>query len=277
MKRPTAWLSVFGSALMAGTLHLQAHVHVQVGYSAGVWDLFVLDFESGRFAPDEYPFLISFGARRSGPLEPSLAAVLGTSDGAWILPESEAPGLLNLGVGTSEISAGQFAGDRIGLELHRLEGPGQMALYTTSAFGSLMTHWISQDGLDPANDAFVLPAVNGHAHVNWVFTQPGAYRLGLAASATASSTGQITRSPVVDFTFWVEGPKPPQLRLTGPQPDGSVELHITAPAGFTVEIQAAPDVNRWTSLGTLIGTGEPQSFIPSVDSVEHRFFRAVLR
>lgn len=252
-----------------------AHVHIQIGYHAGAWDLHVLDFESGRFLPAEYPFAVALAARSPAPAGPGYVLLLGAAENVWILPENEAPDLLNLGLGTSGIGDGQFTANRVRLELHRLDGPGEVALFTTSAFGAPQGHWISRDGVNSAADFITLPAINGHVHVNWVFTRAGVYRLGIAASATIPATGQTFRSPVVDYTFFVAGPARPHLGITPPRNDGIVELQVTAPAGSRVEIQAATAAGEWLTLGELIGTGQPQSFLTPATPSSMRLFRAV--
>jgi surface-anchored protein len=183
---------------------------------------------------------------------------------------------LNLGVGTSGIGSGTFSGNLIQLELHTVDGPGHVALFTASSFGAPIAHWASRDGLRPETDSLTVPAVNGHMHVNWAFTEPGTYRLALAASATLTATGQTTRSPLVDFTFVVEGPVRPQLEISGIQPDGSAELQFVAPATTSVIIEAATELGRWIPIGTVVATGQPQKFTIPGNSLDLRFFRAVL-
>lgn len=253
-----------------------AHVHVQVGYRAGVWDLHVLDYESGPFAPAEYPLVVDAAARQQVPDDPRFTSALGPAGGpVWILPQNEAAGLLNLGVGTSGIGAGVFARNQLRLELRQVEGPGDFALFSISPFGAPTVHLASLDGTDPGTDFLTVPAVNGHLHVNWAFTAPGTYRVSLAARGTLVATGQAAVSPVTDYVFLVLAPPAPVMGTPRLLADGSVELIVTGPAGAQVEIQTAPEPGVWAPLGTLHATGEPQTFSVPASAAPQRFFRAV--
>lgn len=254
---------------------LHAHVHVQIGHGPAGWDLHVFDFESGRFPPDEAPFVVAISARQPMPADPRFSSFLGTGGNAWILPQNEAPGVLNLGLGTSGIAAGVFGGNQVRLELHRMEGPGHFVLFTTSPFGTPTFHFASRDGVRPDADFILLPAVNGHVHVNWAFTAPGIYRVGLAASALSSATGQVSASPVTDFTFIVEARATPRLEIAPPASEGTVNLRLTAPAGLSVELQSATELGAWSSLGTLTATGGPQTFAVPPATGSQRYFRAL--
>jgi len=254
----------------------RAHVHIQVGYASGQWDLYVLDFESGRFAPGEAPLRVALTARQPVPADPHYTTFLGAAgDGVWILPESEAPGLLHLGLGTSGIGSNVFNGNLLHLELHRLEGPGHLAMFTMSPFGAPMVYFASLDGVNPATDFFPLPAVNGHLHVNWAFTAPGVYRLGLAAAGTVAATGRPSTSPIVDYTFIVEGPPAPLLKAPRVLADGSVNFLLIASAGSRVQIQTATEIGRWETLGELTAEEAPIPVTLPVSAKPQRFFRAV--
>jgi len=268
--RNVLWLAAW---LAVPALH--AHVHVQVGYPGGAWDLHVFDFESGRLAPDEAPLFVALAARQPMPADPRYGAFLGSGANVWILPQIEAPGILNLGLGTSGIAAGVFGGNQLRLELHRLEGPGDFAVFTVTPFGAPVVHFNSRDGIAPASDFLALPAVNGHVHVNWAFTAPGVYRVGLAASGTRVATGQNSVSPVTDFTFVVEAPPVPRLEVLSSSADGTFELRISAPAGTPIEVQSATELGNWRSLGALTATGQPQAFTASAPAASQRFFRAI--
>ena len=251
MKR---YLIAFAAALLLSALRVgeaHAHVHVQVGYAGGEWDLHVLDFESGRFQPGEYPVWVSLAARQPNPADPRIRALLGDGDTVWILPQNEVPGLLNLGVGTSGIASGVFQGNRIRLELHRIEAPGDLAVFTTSAFGAPVSYWVSRDGVDPLVDVLEMPAVNAHLHLNWAFTAPGVYRVGLVASGIRVSDGRRDASPVAEYSFVVEGPPAPRIRSIRILSDDQIELTLDAAVGSRVEVQQTARLNQWSPVLTV--------------------------
>jgi len=256
---------------------LRAHVHVQVGYAAEALDLHVLDYESGRFTAAEYPFYVAIAARQPVPADPRFEPLLGPSGGsAWILPQNEVEGLLNLGLGTSGIPAGLFAADRIRLTLERMEGPGRFSLFTTSAFGAPTAHMTTADGIDPTRDFIVIPAVNGHIHVNWAFTQPGTYNIDFTAIGSLAAIGQTLRSLPTRYTFLVEGPEAPTLRAPRILPDSRIELPVRATLGARVRIQSSDDLLGWTHVAETIGTGADVPVVLPASNQPQTFFRAVI-
>lgn len=273
---PRHWLALFGVATAVLPLVGRAHVHIQLGFTAGTWDLHVLDIESGRFAPAEYPFVVAALARQPTPADVRYHPFLGSSGSVWILPQTEVAGLLNLGLGTSGIAAGIFSGDQVRLRLHRVDGPGDFALFTLSQFGVPVSPLASRDGSDPATDFLTLPAVNGHVHVNWAFNAPGVYRVGLQATATLAATGQTLASPVTDYVFFVEAPPSPVLGPLVLRPDGAWDLTVKAPAGQTFALESSADLRRWTALGPFVGTGQAEHLsLPSGNSPS-RYLRATV-
>lgn len=69
------------------------------------------------------------------------------------------------------------------------EGPGDVAAYVVSTFGTPEALFNTADGLDERDDSTTLPA-NAHTHVSWAFTKPGIYRLTFGA--TDSSPQEFT-------------------------------------------------------------------------------------
>jgi surface-anchored protein len=271
----TATVLLLGSVLFDGRIH--AHVHIQVGYAAGALDLHVLDYDSGRFAAGEYPLFVALAARQRVPADPRLEPLLGPPDGiAWILPQNEVEGLLNLGLGTSGIPAGLFAADRIRLTLERVEGPGRVSLFTTTAFGVPTAHMTTADGVDPTRDFIVIPAVNGHVHVNWAFTQPGTYLVDFSASANTAASGQTLRSLPTRYTFVVEGPEPPSVGSPRILPDSRIELPVGASPGARIRIQSSPDLQRWDNVAETAGTGITTTVLLPPSIQPQTFYRAVI-
>jgi surface-anchored protein len=182
------------------------HLHVQLSYSSeDQWRLFIYDFDSGEFDPAEAPLYA--GHRAFGfVLANSFTNFLGPAGSAiWTLPETEVADLLYLGIGTQGIAPGTFVDNRVRLELRSLTGPGHFSLYNLDPFGGAVVHMNSRDGIDPARDTLPLSSVGGHVHVNWVFSAPGSYCVGFGVSGRLNSTGQISASPVVEYTFGARG------------------------------------------------------------------------
>ncbi|MBX3747161.1 MAG: choice-of-anchor M domain-containing protein [Verrucomicrobiae bacterium] len=193
-----------GFAAMLAGVTAAAHVHVQIGYGQGRWDLHVYDFDSGRSDPADVLLVVSPAARGVIADDPRYAAFLGTpGDPVWILPQHAVEGILDLGVGTSAIGPGVFANNQVRLHLEAFEGPGDFALFTTTALGAPVVSMATRDGVDAEADVLSVPAVGGHLHLNWAFTAPGRYRVLLGASGRLVATGEISRSEPVAYHFEV--------------------------------------------------------------------------
>lgn len=263
------------SGLVALPLHA-AHVHVQIAYAAGAWDLHIYDFDSGRYDPGALAIPVALAARSTIPDNPQFTRFLGNAGGpVWILPQNEHSEILNLGIGTSQITSGTFAGNQIQLSLHRVEGPGHFAMFTPSPFGAPNVHMTSLDGIDPARDFIQVPAVAGHIHLNWAFTAAGTYRVGLAASGRLNSTGQISRSPVTDYLFSVTGPPAPRFGPVITGPDGGLTTRLTGETGAVWSIEVSDDLSRWTPWLVLTNTADAvQVSLPRLRSHSQQYFRA---
>jgi len=102
--------------------------------------------------------------------------------GATLIPLVEDVGLDVLWLGLAvrgDAGAGQRAAD-VRLTATGLAGPGEFYLYITDTLGVPEVYYNSADGLTEA-DVVILPP-GAHTHLNWAFTEPGSYRLTLAAA-----------------------------------------------------------------------------------------------
>lgn len=251
------------------------HVHVQVSYqTAAQWRLFIYDFDSGDFDPAEAPLFVAHQAFGFVPGN-TLTNFLGPAGGThWTLPETERADALFLGIGTSGIASGTFANNQIRLGLRGLSGPGHFALYNVDPFGSPVVHMNSRDGIDPASDSIALSAVGGHIHVNWAFSAPGTYRVGISASGRLAATGETTISPVVEYTFIVQDvPWRPRLSLARVEGETNFSLTLQSDPGRACRIESATDLAQWQAATNLVPTSPTTTlFVPAV--APHTRFRA---
>ncbi|WP_228081968.1 anchored repeat ABC transporter, substrate-binding protein [Streptomyces profundus] len=85
--------------------------------------------------------------------------------------------------GTGE-ELGATRSSEVRLKATGLEGPGELVGYLTETFGEPAVYFDSSDGFDPGDgyehDTVLLPP-DAHTHMSWAFTEPGVYRLDLAA------------------------------------------------------------------------------------------------
>ena len=272
-------LTLLLAALAAGSASLARaqHVHVQLSYPNNQWRLFIYDFEGGESEAGDVPFFVGAGAFSTVPATPAFTNFLGPAGApVWILPQVEVADILYLGIGTSGIPPGTFANNQVRLELRSLSGPGHFALFAGNAVGAPLVHMNSRDGIDPAADSVALASAGGHIHVNWAFSAPGVYRLGLTGSGRLAANCQTNTSPVVEYTFIVED-VPWRPRLSAPRMLGGTNFVLTmhGGAGRACRIEASTNCVHWQTVTNLSNpTGTMEVELP-VEENARRFFRAV--
>lgn len=199
-------------------------------------------------------------AQTQVPANPAYA-FLGTPGApVWILPQSETPRLLFLGLATAEVDAGVFVNNQLELRLLEVNGPGHFAVYAVDAFGQPVIHMNSGDGIGP-DDRRRLTA-GAHEHVNWAFTAPGLYRVKFQAFGTLVEGGAAVEGEEVEICFEVIGIEA-RLRFTVAGDEGT--LSFVTQEGLIYQFQSAPTVNGpWDDFGQpFIGTGrERQIKVP---------------
>ena len=104
--------------------------------------------------------------------------------GATLVPlvENVALDAIWLGLRVRNAPAG-----RNSVTMHLLDatGPGDVAAYVVSTFGTPEPLFNTADGVSEREDSTTLPA-NAHTHVSWAFSKPGIYRLTFGATDSAS-------------------------------------------------------------------------------------------
>ncbi|MDO5031483.1 anchored repeat ABC transporter, substrate-binding protein [Corynebacterium sp.] len=108
-----------------------------------------------------------------------------STSGAVLVPlvENAALDALWLGLRVRNAPVGTGSAE---LSLREATGPGEVAAYVVSTFGTPELIFDSARGPGSARTA-VLPA-NAHTHVSWGFSRPGIYRLSFQATGTAAQT-----------------------------------------------------------------------------------------
>ncbi|WP_414627425.1 anchored repeat ABC transporter, substrate-binding protein [Corynebacterium sp.] len=122
--------------------------------------------------------------------------------GVELIPLVENVALDAVWLGLRVESAQQGHGDPVELRLVGARGPGEIAAYVTTTFGTPEVLFNSADGFgggDPQRpkDAALLPD-GAHTHVSWAFSAPGAYELDIAddRGSTATVTVAVGIDPV---------------------------------------------------------------------------------
>ena len=125
-------------------------------------------------------------------------------DPLWILPQSQYPGLLYLGLSTESIAPAAFNGP-LTYTLQSLDLPGRASTNVTprfyawqaGQFGEFNLFMNSSDGITTA-DAISLSA-GGHAHYNWGFSTSGLWHVTFQVSGRVA--GEATNSVSTNITF----------------------------------------------------------------------------
>lgn len=125
-------------------------------------------------------------------------------DPLWILPQSQYPGILYLGLSTETIAPGTFNGP-LTFSLKSLDLPGRSStnmterfyVWQAGQFGDFDVFMTSANGITAA-DAITLPA-SAHAHYNWGFSTSGLWHVTFQASGRV--TGEATNIASTNITF----------------------------------------------------------------------------
>jgi surface-anchored protein len=177
------------------------HIDVGIGYSGGVWDLHVHDHDNNtEWEPEDVLIRVGQAAMTTQPGGSQWSFIgAGAGNPVWILPQTQNPSLVFLGLAADEVQFGVFDNNQVWLSLTGLSGPGHFSLWTTDAFGNPTVRMATSDGISSA-DTFMLP-VGAHAHANWGFTQVGLYEVYFRAHGFIN--GQRVESDIVGYNFEV--------------------------------------------------------------------------
>lgn len=124
----------------------------------------------------------------------------------WILPQTQNPNLLYLGVSAEGISPGTFDGP-LTVSLKHLDGPGYLMVWQATGPGQFSGRVNTRDGISAA-DSFT-PIIGGHEHFNWGFSSTGVFTATF--QVTGRRLGESTNiiSPECTFAFHVLPLSPP--------------------------------------------------------------------
>lgn len=215
----------------------RGHTDAGLAYEDGEFEFHIHDEENDvEYSVNDAVLAVSTAAEQTIPDDLAFSFLGRAGYSTWVLPATESDALLFLGLAAEEIETGIFANDEIRIELVFVQGNGEFALYSIDGFGQPVIHMNTADGYDE-QDAFIVQA-GSHQHLNWAFSAPGTYRVGLRARATLVEGNTEIESEVAYYTFTVPEP----LRTQPVEPVEEV---------FTI-----------TDLGTL---GGPSSFALDVN------------
>lgn len=173
----------------------------------------------------------------------------------WILPQSQQPDLLYLGLSAEGIAPGAFTGN-LTFRLKAIDGPGQFFLWQASQFGGFDIQMNTTDGISAADSHVQI--IGSHEHFNFGFTTNGLYHLTFDVSGRRAGDSEDIISPPETFTFEVLPlpSLPAALEIVQVAANGDLQIKVSGGAGATYNIQTSEELKAWTTLQsvTLAGT-----------------------
>lgn len=113
---------------------------------------------------------------------------------------------LGLRVRGTGAELGATRSSEVRLKTTGLAGPGELVGYLTETFGEPAVFFDSSDGFDAGDgyedDTALLPP-DAHTHMSWAFTEPGVYRLEMAAEAVPTPQDRPVPLGETTITFAV--------------------------------------------------------------------------
>ena len=151
---------------------------------------------------EDVVFAVSDGAKQTLP-ETDQFAFTGAKPGAevWVIPQTEVAGVPWLGWNSQAPSLLERSANGMSLEFGGHEGPGQFSLFVQpGGFHEPQQLWNEQE--PGTQSMWVEP--NTHTHANWVFTEPGAHRIGGRATVEDQDGTVHTDEQVVRIAVGVD-------------------------------------------------------------------------
>lgn len=173
----------------------------------------------------------------------------------WVLPASQNPALLYLGISGEGLS---LPAQRLDLFLRQVDGPGQCLAWQFDGLGGLAVSFSTRDGLTEA-DRFT-PAVGGHEHHNWGFSTNGLYTLWFQARATVGGTNAW--SPVTPVLFAVEPlpavtAEPATLAASMTETGAAGQLTLSGTPGAVYRIEHSSNLRAWELVTEITAQASP--------------------
>jgi surface-anchored protein len=206
--------------------------------------------------PGDVVFAIGSAARTTVPSGPRGAFLGRPGDQVWMIPQVQRPGVLWAGWNTEELSPAQIDGP-LTWTLAAVDGPGDVAVFQTGAFGDIDILFRSNDGLPDARAI----ALGTHAHGNWSFSREGEYRLTFTMTARRTTGETISDTRVLPVTVLPPaGAAPTPVPTPGPAPSPDAPATPgtppqTAPPAATPTLRASSPRLRGRTLSFRLRLG----------------------
>jgi surface-anchored protein len=255
------------------------HVDLRIVYSPGTTnELFLVAHDGdGRtnYAATNVVLVVRESAKTEIP--PGFEVFGQPGSPIWILPSSQNPQLLYLGLSGEGLPSGTFAEPPV-IHLRSVQAPNAFFLWQFGPGGELNLRMDSRNGIGPDDAIPVL--VGSHSHFNWGFTSNGVYEVtfqveGRLIGATTNLFAQLTT-----FRFEVEpvpvGPAAPALLSQVFVDATHLHCELTGDPGVPYQVQSSPDLTVWTNVERVTASSAPVPvLVPLSGAGDPLFVRAV--
>jgi surface-anchored protein len=193
----------------------------------------------------------------------------------WIIPQSQNPDLLYLGLSAEGIAGNIFSGN-FNFQLKALDGPGNMFVWQSDSSGNLHVYFNAADGITDADSHSSI--VGSHEHFNWGFTINGVYEVTFQVSGQRFGETTNIVSPLTTFTFEVlplpTNAPPTTIQLSSPKllSDASFAFSLSGAVNRACEIQTTADFVGWNTVTNIVPITSPQTVTVPADAGKSQWF-----
>jgi len=195
----------------------------------------------------------------------------------WILPSSQDPLLLYLGLSGEGLPSGTFAEPPV-IHLRNVQAPSAFFVWQFGSGGELNMRMDSRNGIGPDDAISVL--VGSHSHFNWGFTSNGVYEVTFQVEGRRiGATTNLVTQPTT-FRFEVQpvpvGPAAPAVLSQVFADATHLHCELTGDAGALYQVQSSPDLTVWTNVERVTAGSAPVPvLVPLTGAGDPLFVRAL--
>ena len=250
----------YGGILQERVVLTRAHVDLALEYAPGTNNELFLKFHDEDAGLSYSPTNVVIVARSSSEtVIPNGLEQLGVAGSPfWILPSSQNPELVHLGVSAEALPQGIFE-ESPRIRLLNVQAQGAFFVWQFDDSGGLAMRINSKDGM--TSEDFLQPAVGSHLHCNWGFSASGYYEVSFQVEArlAGAKTNLLSLPTTVVFAVEPLPQDPPSaavLQNTILNSDSMV-CELSGPVGVTYRIQTSSDLQVWSDRMSLQAGATP--------------------
>lgn len=255
------------------------HVDLRVLYAPGTTnELFLVVHDGDRrtnYASTNVVLVVREAARTEIP--PGFEQFGEPGSPIWILPSSQDPQLLFVGLSGEGLPSGVFAEPPV-IHLRSVQASNAFFLWQFGPGGELNLRMDSRNGIGPDDAVPVL--VGSHSHFNWGFTSNGVYEVTFQVEGRLIGASTNLVAQPTTFRFEVQpvpiGPTAPAV-LSQVSTDGThLRCELTGDPGSVYQVQSSADLMTWTTVERVTASSTPVPVsVPLGSAGDPLFLRAV--